>query len=69
MSVEGIKVLTNCETFPLMKFSEMRIGKEYDEKSDVWALGCVLGEMCCRMKTFSASNISDLITRIMKVKL
>lgn len=40
-------------------------GKEYDEKSDVWAMGCVLGEMCCKQKTFTATNLSDLVKKIM----
>ncbi|CAO1402354.1 unnamed protein product [Diamesa serratosioi] len=44
---------------------EMCEGKEYNEKSDIWALGCILGEMCCKQKTFSASNLSDLVQKIM----
>lgn len=40
-------------------------GKEYDLKSDVWAMGCVLGEICCKQKIFSASNLSDLVKRIL----
>lgn len=44
---------------------EMCEGKNYDEKSDVWAMGCILGEMCCKQKTFSASNLSDLVKKIM----
>lgn len=44
---------------------EMCEGKEYDEKSDVWAMGCVLGEMCCKQKTFSATNLSELVKKIM----
>lgn len=47
---------------------EMCEGKEYDEKSDVWAMGCVLGEMCCKQKTFSASNLSDLVKKIMNAE-
>ena len=46
---------------------EMCEGKEYNEKSDIWALGCILGEMCCKQKTFSASNLSDLVQKIMSV--
>jgi len=42
-------------------------GKEYDDKSDIWALGCVLGEMCCRLKTFTATNLSELVKKIMAV--
>jgi NIMA (never in mitosis gene a)-related kinase 8 len=44
---------------------EMCEGKEYDEKSDVWAMGCVLGEMCSRQKTFMATNLSELVKKIM----
>ncbi|EDV44008.1 uncharacterized protein Dana_GF18771 [Drosophila ananassae] len=44
---------------------EMCEGKEYDNKSDIWALGCILGEMCCLKKTFAASNLSELVTKIM----
>lgn len=40
-------------------------GREYDEKSDVWAMGCVLGEMCCKQKSFSATNLSELVSKIM----
>ncbi|XP_055628778.1 serine/threonine-protein kinase Nek8 [Toxorhynchites rutilus septentrionalis] len=47
---------------------EMCEGKQYDEKSDVWALGCVLGEMCCFRKAFSASNLSELISKIMTAR-
>lgn len=44
-------------------------GKEYNEKSDLWALGCILGEMCCRQKTFMASNLSELVKKIMTVSI
>uniref|UniRef100_A0A182IUM1 non-specific serine/threonine protein kinase n=1 Tax=Anopheles atroparvus TaxID=41427 RepID=A0A182IUM1_ANOAO len=44
---------------------EMCEGKVYDEKSDVWALGCIVGEMCCLKKAFTASNLSELVTKIM----
>ncbi|XP_034128288.1 serine/threonine-protein kinase Nek8 [Drosophila guanche] len=44
---------------------EMCEGKEYDNKSDIWALGCILGEMCCLKKTFAATNLSELVTKIM----
>ncbi|XP_037892563.1 serine/threonine-protein kinase Nek8 [Glossina fuscipes] len=44
---------------------EMCEGKEYDHKSDIWALGCILGELCCLRKTFAASNLSELVSKIM----
>ncbi|XP_059622648.1 serine/threonine-protein kinase Nek8 [Phlebotomus argentipes] len=44
---------------------EMCEGRDYDAKSDVWALGCILGEMCCLKKAFSASNLSQLVAKIM----
>ncbi|XP_017488086.1 PREDICTED: serine/threonine-protein kinase Nek8-like, partial [Rhagoletis zephyria] len=44
---------------------EMCEGKEYDNKSDIWALGCILGEMCCLKKSFAASNLSQLVSKIM----
>ncbi|XP_050341942.1 serine/threonine-protein kinase Nek8 isoform X2 [Bactrocera neohumeralis] len=44
---------------------EMCEGKEYDHKSDIWALGCILGEMCCLKKSFAASNLSQLVSKIM----
>ncbi|XP_055604185.1 serine/threonine-protein kinase Nek8 [Uranotaenia lowii] len=47
---------------------EMCEGKQYDEKSDIWALGCILGEMCCFKKAFTASNLSELVSKIMTAK-
>lgn len=47
---------------------EMCEGKDYDEKSDVWAMGCILGEMCCKQKSFSASNLADLVKKIMNAQ-
>lgn len=44
---------------------EMCEGKEYDEKSDIWALGCILCETCCLKKAFTATNLSELVTKIM----
>nr|XP_027223606.1 serine/threonine-protein kinase Nek8-like [Penaeus vannamei] len=41
-------------------------GKQYDEKSDIWALGCILYEMACLQKTFEGSNLPALVNKIMK---
>jgi len=47
---------------------EMCEEKPYNEKSDVWALGCVLYEMCNQKPPFDASNQGALILKIIKGK-
>lgn len=42
-------------------------GKNYDDKSDMWALGCVLYEMAALQKAFEADNLPALVNKIMKV--
>ncbi|KAF2905521.1 hypothetical protein ILUMI_00654 [Ignelater luminosus] len=39
-------------------------GKEYDEKSDIWAVGCILYELACFHKPFEAPNLPALVQRI-----
>lgn len=39
--------------------------KPYTLKSDVWALGCVLYELCTFKHAFDANNILSLITKIL----
>ena len=41
-------------------------GKGYDEKSDIWALGCILYEMACLQKTFEGLNLPALVNKIMR---
>ncbi|KAF5280124.1 hypothetical protein FQR65_LT15073 [Abscondita terminalis] len=43
---------------------EMCEGKDYDEKSDVWAIGCILYELACFRKPFEASNLPSLVQKI-----
>jgi serine/threonine protein kinase len=42
--------------------------KPYDQKSDVWALGVILYEMCCLKRPFQANNEHDLVSKILKCK-
>ncbi|XP_077970155.1 uncharacterized protein LOC120331911 [Styela clava] len=41
-------------------------GKPYDEKSDIWALGCILHEMATCQKTFEGTNLPALVNKIMR---
>jgi len=40
----------------------------YTSKSDVWALGCILYELCTLKKPFSADNLLGLVFKIVSEK-
>jgi NIMA (never in mitosis gene a)-related kinase 1/4/5 len=42
--------------------------KPYTYKSDVWALGCVLYELCTLKHAFEANNLLGLVYKIVKDK-
>lgn len=44
---------------------EMCSGQPYNEKSDMWALGCILYEMTCLQKAFEGENLPALVNKIM----
>lgn len=41
-------------------------GKDYNDKSDIWSLGCVLYEMANKEKTFESTNLPALVNKIIK---
>lgn len=45
---------------------EMAEEKPYNEKSDVWALGCVLYELCTQKHPFEANNQAALFLKIIR---
>lgn len=51
---------------PYYMSPEVCENKPYTFKSDVWALGCVLYELCTLQHAFSASNLLGLVYKIVQ---
>ncbi|KAJ7388825.1 Serine/threonine-protein kinase Nek4 [Desmophyllum pertusum] len=51
---------------PYYMSPELFSNKPYNYKSDVWALGCCLYEMCTLRHAFNAKDMSSLVTRFLK---
>ena len=67
------KILNNTHAFaqtqvgsPYYLSPELCEEKPYNAKSDVWALGCVLYEMCTKTHPFQASTQAALLLKIIK---
>uniref|UniRef100_A0AAY5EHL4 Serine/threonine-protein kinase Nek8 n=1 Tax=Electrophorus electricus TaxID=8005 RepID=A0AAY5EHL4_ELEEL len=54
------KIGTPCYISP-----ELCEGKPYNQKSDIWALGCVLYELASLKRAFEAANLPALVLKIM----
>lgn len=56
---------TVCGT-PYYFSPELCMSKPYNNKTDVWSLGCILYELCTLKHAFDASNLKALAQRILK---
>lgn len=55
-----------CIGTPYYMSPELFKNKPYSYKSDVWALGCVMYEMCNLRHAFDAQSINGLAVKILK---
>ena len=56
-----LSFLLNCTMF---KLQELVNNQSYNEKSDIWSLGCMLYELCALAPPFTATNEGDLKKKI-----
>lgn len=64
-TVAGTPYYMRYKVFPYIS-PEVCENKPYTFKSDVWALGCVLYELCTFNHAFDAKNLLGLIYKILK---
>ncbi|XP_078459010.1 uncharacterized protein LOC144724052 [Lampetra planeri] len=66
-AMEGtLDMAVTCVGTPYYLSPEMCQDLPYSSKSDVWALGCLLYELCALRPAFEASNIISLFYKIMR---
>ena len=53
---------------PYYMSPEVCESKPYSYKSDIWALGCILYEMCTRKHAFDSTNLLGLVFQIVQGK-
>jgi NIMA (never in mitosis gene a)-related kinase len=69
------KILSSAENFvrskvgtPYYLSPEICEDRPYNNKSDIWSLGCILYEMCSLKHPFEAKNQAELLLKIVKGK-
>ena len=65
---ENVQFASTMVGTPYYLSPEMCEEKPYNEKSDVWALGCVLYELCTKKHPFEAKSQGGLILKIVRGK-
>lgn len=61
-----VDLAKTCIGTPYYLSPEICENKMYDNKSDVWALGCVLYELATLRRPFVAENVKSLVLKIVK---
>ncbi|XP_010216799.1 PREDICTED: serine/threonine-protein kinase Nek1-like, partial [Tinamus guttatus] len=59
-----VELARTCIGTPYYLSPEICQNKPYNNKSDIWALGCVLYEMCTLKHAFEAGNMKNLVLKI-----
>nr|XP_010958885.1 serine/threonine-protein kinase Nek1 [Camelus bactrianus] len=59
-----VELARTCIGTPYYLSPEICENKPYNNKSDVWALGCVLYEMCTLKHAFEAGSMKNLVLKI-----
>nr|KAF6481236.1 NIMA related kinase 1 [Molossus molossus] len=59
-----VELARTCIGTPYYLSPEICENKPYNNKSDIWALGCVLYEMCTLKHAFEAGNMKNLVLKI-----
>src|ERR1700712_3434731 len=57
---------STCIGTPYYMSPELFKNRPYNHKSDVWALGCILYELCTMRHAFDAQSLNGLAQKIMK---
>ncbi|XP_067370236.1 serine/threonine-protein kinase Nek1 isoform X3 [Channa argus] len=61
-----VELARTCIGTPYYLSPEICENKPYNNKSDIWALGCVLYEMCTLKHAFEAGNMKNLVLKIIR---
>ncbi|EDL28644.1 mCG114244, partial [Mus musculus] len=59
-----VELARTCIGTPYYLSPEICENKPYNNKSDIWALGCVLYELCTLKHAFEAGNMKNLVLKI-----
>ncbi|XP_043918503.1 serine/threonine-protein kinase Nek1 [Protopterus annectens] len=61
-----VEMARTCIGTPYYLSPEICENKPYNNKSDIWALGCVLYEICTLKHAFEAGNMKNLVLKIIR---